>query len=51
MAMMCSHNARERSVEHFVKLFKEVDSRFEYIRTTGGQNGTFLSVVEFKFDV
>ncbi|KAK8127939.1 hypothetical protein PG984_009047 [Apiospora sp. TS-2023a] len=50
MAMMCSHNARERTVEHFVRLFKEADSRFEYLRTTGGHHGTFLSVVEFRFD-
>ncbi|KAK8028470.1 S-adenosyl-L-methionine-dependent methyltransferase [Apiospora marii] len=51
MAMMCSHNARERTVEHFVRLFKEADCRFEYMRTTGGQNGAFLSVVEFRFNV
>ncbi|KAI1781131.1 putative O-methyltransferase [Hypoxylon cercidicola] len=49
MFMLAVHNGRERSVEDFIKLFKEADARYEYIATTGGIHGAFQSTVEFKF--
>ena len=47
--MLAVHNGRERTVGDFVRLFKEADARYEYVGTTGGVDGAFQSVVEFKF--
>lgn len=47
--MLAVHNGRERTVDDFVKLFKEADARYHYVGTTGGVDGAFQSIVEFSF--
>jgi hypothetical protein len=49
MFMLAVHNGRERTIEDFIKLFKEADARYHYVGTTGGVDGSFQSVVEFCF--
>ena len=47
--MMAVHDARERTVADFVRLFQEADPRLTYVGTTGGVDGAFQSLVEFQF--
>lgn len=49
MFMLAVHNGRERSVQDFVALFKQADARYQYIGTTGGADGAFQSIIEFRF--
>lgn len=48
--MLALHGAKERSVAEFEKLFKEANSRFKLLGTTGGVNGAFQSLVEFVYE-
>ena len=47
---MAIHGARERTVADFVRLFNEADPRLTYVGTTGGKDGAFQSLLEFKFE-
>ncbi|KAI0378281.1 putative O-methyltransferase [Hypomontagnella monticulosa] len=49
MFMLAVHNGRERSVQDFISLFKQADARYEYVGTTGGVDGAFQSIIEFRF--
>ena len=49
MTMLASHNARERTVSEFVKLFGEADARFRHVGTGGGVDGAYRSLLEFEF--
>ncbi len=47
--MLAVHAAKERSVSDFCRLFEQADARFQYVGTSGGVDGAFQSLVEFKF--
>ena len=49
MTMLAAHNARERSVADFVRLFGEADARFHHVATGGGVDGAYRSLLEFEF--
>jgi len=49
MFMLSVHGAKERSISDFVALFKQADAKFEYVGTTGGQEGAFQSLVDFVY--
>ena len=51
MVMLASHGAKERTAADFVRLFHEVDPRLTYVGKTGGTNGAFQSLLEFKFEL
>lgn len=48
--MMAIHGARERSLTDFIRLFQRADARLKYVRTTGGKDGAFQSLLEFRFE-
>ena len=50
MVMLASHGARERTAADFVGLFHQADARLTYVGKTGGTNGAFQSLLEFRFD-
>ncbi|KAL8787340.1 MAG: hypothetical protein Q9195_007799 [Heterodermia aff. obscurata] len=47
--MLAIHNARERDVSAFVRLFKEASACFHFKGVTGGIGGAFQSLLEFEF--
>ena len=46
--MMAFHNAKERSIEEFVALFKEADPQFQYVGFKRPE-GSILAFIEFAF--
>ena len=50
MVMLGSHGAKERTAADFVGLFQQADPRLTYVGKTGGTNGAFQSLLEFKFE-
>ena len=50
MVMLASHGARERTATDFIELFRQADARFVYVGQTGGINGAFQSLLEFRFE-
>ena len=50
MVMLASHGARERTAADFVGLFHQADPRLTYVGETGGTNGAFQSLLEFRFE-
>lgn len=48
--MMAVHGARERTVADFIRLFQRAEPRLKYVLTTGGKDGAFQSLVEFRFE-
>ncbi len=51
MVMLASHGAKERTAADFVGLFHQADPRLTYVGKTGGTNGAFQSLLEFKFEM
>ncbi|KAK2754872.1 hypothetical protein FQN54_006765 [Arachnomyces sp. PD_36] len=49
MTMLAAHNARERNVAEFVRVFGEADGRFHHVATGGGVDGAYRSLLEFEF--
>ena len=49
MVMLAAHGAKERTAADFVRLFHQADPRLTYVGKTGGTNGAFQSLLEFKF--
>ncbi|KAL9120673.1 MAG: hypothetical protein Q9187_002772 [Circinaria calcarea] len=47
--MMSAHNAKERSVAEFIRLFKDASEDFKFVGVTGGEPGVFQSLVEFVY--
>lgn len=47
--MLAVHNARERTVSDFVKLFKGASPYFQFEGITGGTGGAFQSLLDFGF--
>jgi 6-hydroxytryprostatin B O-methyltransferase len=48
--MLAAHNARERTVSDFVRLFEEASPRFLLKGvTSGAEAGSFNSLLEFEF--
>ncbi len=50
MVMLANHGAKERTAADFVGLFHQADPRLTYVGKTGGTNGAFQSLLEFKFE-
>ena len=48
--MLGIHGAKERTAADFVGLFQQADPRLTYVGKTGGTNGAFQSLLEFKFE-
>ncbi|KAI9695981.1 MAG: hypothetical protein M1820_008322 [Bogoriella megaspora] len=49
LAMVASHNSRERSVDQYTSLFKAVDGRFSLVGVTGKRPGVHHSLIEYTF--
>lgn len=48
--MLAAHNARERTVADFERIFTEASERFKLVGVTSGtQAGAFQSLLEFQF--
>lgn len=48
--MLAAHNARERSVQDFDKIFMSASPRFSFVRETSGtRSGAFQSLLEFEY--
>ena len=50
MFMQAAHGGRERNVDEYIHLFKEADHRFKFVSISGGSDGAFQSIVDFKFE-
>jgi 6-hydroxytryprostatin B O-methyltransferase len=48
--MLAAHNARERTVGDFVRLFEAASFRFRLVGVTSGADaGAFQSLLEFEY--
>lgn len=48
--MLAAHNARERTIADFERIFKQASERFRLVGVTSGvQAGAFQSLLEFQF--
>ncbi|KAB8338785.1 hypothetical protein FH972_021730 [Carpinus fangiana] len=48
--MLAVHNAEERTVEDFVRLFREASPGYHFVGVTGGGKGEFQSLLEFRYE-
>ena len=49
--MLAAHNARERTLSDFVRLFEQASPRFSLVGvTSGAEAGAFQSLLEFEFE-